>query len=334
MGKATIKDVARITGLSLGTISKYMNGGTVKRKNQEKIDAAVRELNYSVDEYARAMITNKTKTIGLLLPEFGNLFYAQVASELERELNKHGYAVAACESFYDKVREERSIRWLMSRRLDALVIAPCGRTAEDYVYLSEIGIPVIFIDQYIPGLNCEFFVVNNREICKQCIDFLMDHGHRQIAMVAAQTGLYTSDERVKGYYDAFAQRGIPVDESMIFHVTEDADEAYDVVKKLLKEKVCTALFAANFPNTIGSMFAINEARMSIPEELSFVGFDDMMFTRIFRPKLTIIDQPISEIAAGVTKRVFELMEQEVYSYQVNELKCMMKINASTARREN
>lgn len=334
MGKATIKDVARITGLSLGTISKYMNGGTVKRKNQEKIDAAVQELNYHVDEYARAMITNKTKTIGLLLPEFGNLFYAQVASELERELNKHGYAVAACESFYDKVREERSIRWLMSRRLDALIIAPCGRTVEDYAYLAEVGIPVIFIDQYIPGLNCEFFVVNNREICNTCIGYLIDNGHRQIAMVAAQAGLYTSDERVKGYYDAFAQRGIPVDDRLIFHVTEDADQAYDVVKKLLKEKVCTALFAANFPNTIGSMFAINETRISIPGELSFVGFDDMMFTRIFRPKLTIIDQPISDIAVGVTRRMFELMEQEVYSYRVNELKCVMKINASTAKREN
>lgn len=334
MRKATIKDVARITGLSLGTISKYMNGGTVKRKNQEKIDAAVQELNYHVDEYARGMITNKTRTIGLLLPEFSNLFYAQVASELERELSKYGYAVAACESFYDITREERSIRWLMSRRVDALVIAPCGRTAADYAYLAEIGVPIIFVDQYIPGLNCEFFVVNNREICKECVGYLIDNGHREIAMVAAQVGLYTSDERVKGYYDAHHERGLRVNEDMIFRVTEDVDESYHVVKKLLRKKVCTALFAANFPNTIGSMFAINEARISIPEELSFVGFDDMMFTRIFRPKLTIIDQPISDIAAGVTKRVFELMEQEVYSYQVNELQCVMKINASTTKREN
>ena len=178
MRKATIKDVARVSGLSLGTISKYMNGGVVKASNREKIDAAVRELNYSVDEYARGLITNKTKTIGVLFPEFSNLFYAQIASELERELSKFGYAVAACESFYDRAKEERSVRWLMSRRMDALAIIPCGHTASEYEYLTKIGVPIIFIDQYIPGLECESFVVNNREICKECVGYLMDNGHR------------------------------------------------------------------------------------------------------------------------------------------------------------
>lgn len=330
MGKATIKDVARITGLSLGTISKYMNGGTVKIKNQEKIDAAVQELNYHVDEYARGMITNKTRTIGLLLPEFSNLFYAQVASELERELNKHGYAVAACESFYDKEKEERSIRWLMSRRMDALVIAPCGHRAEDYAYLAQTDVPIVFIDQYISGLDCEFFIVNNREICRECVGYLMDHGHREIAMVAAQEGVFTSDERVKGYYDAYQERGIPVNEDMIFRVTEDVDESYHVVKKLLQKNICSALFAANLPNTIGSMFAINELRIAIPAELSFVGFDDIMFTRVYRPKLTIVDQPLPEIAASVTKRLFELIGQETYEYRVNVHECSIKFNASTA----
>ena len=99
--KATIKDVAKLTGLSLGTISKYMNGGAVKNSNRERIDAAVKELGYSVDEYARGLIRNRTKTVGLLIPEFSNLFYAQIASELEHELNRSGYAIAACESFYD-----------------------------------------------------------------------------------------------------------------------------------------------------------------------------------------------------------------------------------------
>ena len=330
MRKSTIKDVARITGLSLGTISKYMNGGTVKAANREKIEAAVKELHYSVDEYARGMITNKTRTIGLLLPEFSNLFYAQVASELERELSKYGYAVAACESFYDREKEERSIRWLMSRRMDALVIAPCGQKAEDYEYLTRTGVPVIFIDQYIPGLDCEFFIVNNRQICKECVSYLMEHGHTDIAMVAAQEGVYTSDERVKGYYDAFQERGVPVNKDLIVRVSEDVDESYHLVKKMLQRNVCSALFAANLPNTIGSMFAINELRLSIPGELSFVGFDDIMFTQVYRPKLTIVDQPISQIAQGLTNRVFELMEQEQYEYRVNVLSCRIKFNASTA----
>lgn len=332
MGKATIRDVARISGLSLGTISKYMNGGAVKESNREKIDAAIKELNYTVDEYARGLITNKTKTIGILVPEFNNLFFSEIVSRLERELSKFGYAVAACESFYDKDKEKRGVRWLMSRRMDAIVIIPCGHLAEEYEYLSKIGIPIIFIDRYIEGLNCEYVVVNNREICKECIGYLIDHGHRDIAMVAAYEGLYTSDERVKGYYDAFNEHGLDVNEALIFRVNEGADDAYRVVKKLLKNRECTALFAANYYATLGSMFAINEKRIAVPDELSFVGFDDTMFTNIYRPKLTIVDQPIDEIAACVTRRLLEMMENEDYEYRLNELRCNFKINASIASR--
>lgn len=332
MKKATIKDVAQITGLSLGTISKYMNGGVVKEKNRKKIESAVQELDYSVDEYARGLITNKTRTIGLLLPEFGNLFYAQIASKLERELSKYGYTVAACESFYDKAKEKQSIHWLMSRRMDALVVVPCGRDASDYAYLTNSDIPIIFVDQYVPGVDCEFFLVNNRQICKQTVEFLMESGHKDIAIVAAKEGLYTADERIKGYYDAYQERGVEVNPNLIFRVSEDADESYHVVKRLLRSEACTALFAANFPSTVGSMFAINESKVQIPKELSFVGFDDVMFTRIFRPKLTIVDQPVSGIAVGVTKRVLELMEQEQFQYQTNELKCELRINESAVAR--
>lgn len=329
--KATIKDVAKRTGLSLGTISKYMNGGAVKNSNRERIDAAVKELGYSVDEYARGLITNRTKTVGLLIPEFSNLFYAQIASELEHELNRSGYAIAACESFYDINKERQSVLWLNSRRMDALVIVPCGRNASDYDYLKNISIPVIFVDQYIPDMNVDFCVVNNREICRKCTGYLLDIGHRNIAVAAAESGLYTADERIKGYIDAYKERGIVVSEELIIRIPENMNVAYKTIKDRLSRRDCTALFAANFPNTVGSMFAINDLKLSIPTELSFVGFDDMMFTKIFHPKLTIIDQPILQIAECITKRIFELLEEEEYSYRFNEMKCSLKVNESTAR---
>lgn len=332
MRKATIKDVARVTGLSLGTISKYMNGGVVKSANQAKIESAVHQLGYSVDEYARGLITNKTKTVGLLIPEFSNLFYAQIASGLEHELTKSGYAVAACESFYDRAKEEQSIKWLASRRMDALIIIPCGRVASDYDYLKSISVPIIFVDQYIPDLNYEFCVVNNRQICCEAIGYLIDSGHTNIAMAAAEKGLYTSDERVKGYFDAYAQRGLTPNKQLLIRIGENVDEAYSAIKRFLMQDSCTALFAANFPNTVGSIFAINELKVAIPDKLSFIGFDDMMFTRIFHPKLTIIDQPIEQIARCVTTRMFQLMAETKYHYQFNELKCSFKINSSTAAR--
>lgn len=128
MKKATIKDVARESGLSLGTVSKYLNGSRgVKQANQIKIKQAIANLRYSPDEYARGLITNKTKTIGLVIPEFNNLFYAQLASELELAIGSEGYTVVVCESFYDTEREKKNLLWFASHRMSALVVVPCGK---------------------------------------------------------------------------------------------------------------------------------------------------------------------------------------------------------------
>lgn len=322
MKKATIKDVARESGLSLGTVSKYLNGSRgVKQANQIKIKQAIANLRYSPDEYARGLITNKTKTIGLVIPEFNNLFYAQLASELELAIGSEGYTVVVCESFYDTEREKKNLLWFASHRMSALVVVPCGKNAENYDYLKSIDIPIIFLDQYIAGLNYEFVLVNNREVCETCIEYLLDNGHRDILMVVAPKGLYTSDERVNGYYDAYENRGLNVNEDLIMRVEENIDKAYYCIKKKLQETRCTALFAANFPNTFGSIFTINELKISIPDDLSFVGFDDMMLTKLFRPKLTMIDQPIAEIAMFAKRRIFELMLQKNFEYRITKLNC-------------
>ena len=328
--KVTIKDVCKMTGLSLGTVSKYLNGGRLKEENQKKVDYAVRELGYQVDEYARGFITNRTKTVGVLLPEFDNMFYMRIVSNLELEFTRHGYAVTVRESHRNADRERESIRWFAARRIDVLVIVPCGRTAQDYEYLKEYDLPIVFLDHYIPGLNCEFVLVDNRAVCRKALGYLLDNGHRDIAIVGAPKGIYTSDERMRGCAEAFEERGLKMDESLCYRVEEDVDSAYRSIKKILQEKRCTALFTSSFPNTYGAIFAVNELRLSIPSELSLIGFDDMMFTRVFRPKLTIVDQPIEKIAQTTVTRIFELLQNEDYEYQVTELECDLIINDSTA----
>ena len=330
MKKATIKDVCKKTGLSLGTVSKYLNGGTLREANREKIDRAIEELGYHVDEYARGFITNRTKTVGVLLPEFDNMFYARIVSDMELALSKRGYAVTVRESHRDVRKERESVRWFIARRIDALVIVPCGKSAQDYEYLKEVSIPVVFLDHYVPGVNCEFVLVDNREVCRRSVNYLLDCGHREIAIVGAPQGVYTSDERMRGYRDAFEDHGLQVDESLCYHVEENVDSAYLLIKKILSEKRCTALFASNFPNTYGAIFAVNELRISIPDELSLLGFDDMMFTRVFHPKLTIVDQPIGQIAELTVSRLMEHLQKKEYDYRVNVLACNFEINDSTA----
>ncbi len=330
MKKATIKDVCKMTGLSLGTVSKYLNGGNLREANREKIGKAIEKLGYHVDEYARGFITNRTKTVGVLLPEFDNLFYARIVSAMELELSRSGYAVTVRESNRDVRKERESVRWFITRRIDALVIVPCGKSAQDYEYLKEVSIPVVFLDHYMPGVNCEFVLVDNREVCRKSVNYLLDCGHRKIAIVGAPQGVYTSDERMRGYKDAFEEHGLQADESLCYHVEENVDSAYLLIKKILSEKRCTALFTSNFPNTCGAIFAVNEMHICIPGELSLLGFDDMMFTRVFNPRLTIVDQPIGQIAELTVSRLMEHLQKKVYDYRVNVLACNFEINDSTA----
>ena len=331
MKKATIKDVAKATGLSLGTISKYINGGTVKEANKQIIDRVIKDLGYEVDTYARGMVTKKTKTIGLVIPEFNNLFYASFSQEFEKALDKYGYALVVRESFYDYEREKQSIEWLNSRRTDAIVVAPVGTNSLQYEFLKQYSVPIIFIDRYIPNLNFEFAIVNNKDATKESIKFLLDNGHKNILMIAAKEGLYTADERVKGYKEAYKEKNIDVNNNLILRLSEEVDDIYHVVRKILKHKTLdfTALFTANYPSTIGSMFAINELKLSIPNDYSMIGFDDVIFTKIFRPKLTIVRQPIEEMASTLTKRIITLINEEDYQYQVNEFNCSFEINNST-----
>ena len=332
MKKVTIKDVVKETRLSLGTISKYINGGHVKEKNRIIIEKAIKKLGYQVDTYARAMITKKTKTIGLVIPEFNNLFYASISQELEKSLDKYGYGLVVRESFYEKDREKQSIEWLLSRRTDAIVIAPVGREASEYDYLKQYSIPIIFIDRFIPNLNYEFLIVNNREISKETIKYLLDNGHRRILMVAANDGLYTADERVKGYIEAYKEKKIEYSEDLIIRLSEKVDDAYHSLKKILKTRNdFTAVFTSNYTCMIGLIFAINELKISIPDELSIVGFDDIVFTKIYRPKLTIVNQPIEKMMDTVTNRIIALLSEEEYKYQINSFDCTFVVNDSTKK---
>lgn len=333
MKKATIKDVAKATGLSLGTISKYINGGTVKEANKQIIDRVIKDLGYEVDTYARGMVTKKTKTIGLVIPEFNNLFYASFSGEFEKELDKYGYALVVRESFYDYEKERQSIEWLKSRRTDAIILAPVGTKSSEYEYLKQYNVPIIFIDRLIPNLDYEFFIVDNKEVCKKTVGYLLDNGHNNILMLAAKEGLYTADERVKGYIDAYKERNIDINNNLIVRLSEEADDAYHFVKRIIKNKSIqfSAIFAANYPSTIGTIFALNELKISIPSELSVVGFDDVIFTKIFRPKLTIVNQPIEEMAKAIAIRILSLVDEINNTYNLNEFKCIFAVNDSTSK---
>ena len=143
---ATIKDIAKQTGLGLATISSYLNGGNVREKNRVKIEAAIEELHFEVNEVARGLKTNKTKIIGIIIPELNNIFCAEIITEVEDLLRSHGYATMICDCRTDEKREEEAVEFLLHRRVDGLIIMPSGRRGRYLKKFTKAGKPVVLID--------------------------------------------------------------------------------------------------------------------------------------------------------------------------------------------
>lgn len=311
MKRITIKDLSRETGLSVGVISKYLNGKHVLDETAMQIKSAIDKTGYRIDEYARRLVTNETHIIGMLLPELDNLFYSSIAAKVDERLNKEGYTLLIRESRYDFEREKTCVEWFALRRVDALIIVPNGKSANDYSEINKLRIPIVFFDLFVDGAEGDFVLVNNREIAYEGVSALIREGHKKIAFIGSQRNEYTSSLRLQGFRDAFEKNNIPFKTSFIYRI-DTLEKAYDVARKAIEKGKCTAIFAANYYCTLGAMFAFNEMGISIPSEMSFLGFDNLLLSEIFRPKPAIIHQPIELIAETIARRALEIIDGKEY----------------------
>ena len=157
---ATMKDIARRTGLGLATISSYFNGGNVREKNRIKIEEAIAELHYEVNEVARGLKTNATKTIGVVIPELNNIFCSEIITGMEDILRNHGYATIICDCRTDKKLEKDAVEFLIRKRVDGLINMPVDIKGEHLKTFQKTGKPIILIDRRIKGVECDSVLVD------------------------------------------------------------------------------------------------------------------------------------------------------------------------------
>lgn len=306
---ATIKDIAGLTGLGLATISSYLNGGNVREKNREKIEAAIRELNFEVNEVARGLKTNRTHTIGVVIPELNNIFCAQIITDIEDILRKRGYATMICDCRTDKELEREAVDFLYRKRVDGIINMPVDATGVHLKQFAADQKPIVVIDRKLPEISCDSILVDNRDAAKKAVDILIQNGHEKIGMIGGPTDVYTARERCKGYEMALRAAGRTFDPALLVNCAYTIRAAAEGVEMLLEgHPEVTAIFAANYEMTVGTMIALNERGVRIPEEMSVIGFDNCEFARALHPTLTIITQPTGAIAKRVARTMLERLE--------------------------
>ena len=292
----TIRDIRGRTGLSLATISKYLNGGNVLPKNRELIEEAIDALHYEVNELARGLVTNRTKTIGVLVYDIQCLFVGNMLHYLGQELHKSGYAMLICDSCTNEEMEKENLQFLLSRKVDGILIFAVSLTGGFLDPAKRAGVPIVLLDRAFRGEEVDCVEVDNRTAVFRAAQMLIEYGHRKIALVASDVE-YTGVERKKGYEDALRTYGISVPEGYRVSGRHSFELGYQGMKGLLAmEEAPTAVILSNYDTTLGGILALNESDMNCPEDISVIGFDDMLMSKVIRPKLWIVSQPMREMS--------------------------------------
>ena len=307
---ATMKDIAKRTGLGLATISSYLNGGNVREKNRIKIEEAIEELHFEVNEVARGLKTNRTKTIGIVLPELNNIFFAEIIIEAEDILRSHGYATMICDCRSDAEREKEAVEFLYHRRVDGLIVMPAGSSDPGFKRFTRAGRPIVMIDRKMQDVSCDCILVDNEGAARDAVKRLVNAGHRKIGMIAGPEDIYTAKERLKGFRAAVREAGADTDEALIARGNYTIEGGAAAMWKLHEQNPdMTAVFISNYEMTVGAMMEINDLGIRVPDELSVIGFDNVDFAKASVPKLSIVTQPTAQIAQEAADTLIEKLQE-------------------------
>lgn len=326
----TIKDVAKETGLSIATISKYINGGNVLECNREKIQNAIDNLGYKVNEMARGLKTNKSKVIGVLIPSLNNIFFTSIISSIEDVLMNKGYGIIICDYKQSSELEKEKLQFLINKGVDGIVLIPSGSEKEEVKELIDNNIPVVLIDRMIQDIDCDIVLGDNLNASYEAVQEFISRGHRRIGVIVGPKGMYTAEQRLKGYYRVHEDYSLSLDKSLIKYGNYKIDSGYTLFKELMDlENPPSAIYITNYEMTLGAIMAINERKIELPKDISLIGFDNIDLVKVINPPLSVIMQPMEQIGNMAAEVLLKRLDEDYSNFpSVNRVKAEIIITES------
>ncbi len=334
----TMEDVAEKAGVSKATVSRIINNvpNSASKETIERVNRVIDELGYVSNSLAASLKTLKSRTIGLIVGDIGNPFFGLIIKGIEKTLQGSGYSLILANSDYLYEKEEEFIQVFLERQVDALIIAPCEQ--KNYVEENNIarminrGVQVVLIDNFIPGFDVDHVVVDNYRASYNATKYLIELGHRKIAMITGPYERTTATKRRDGFVAALTEQNVDITPELVIEGDYSIESGYRGVNKLLqREDIPTAIFVANNFMTVGALRAVNDKGLRVPEDISILGFDDMYWYTITRPSLTAIKQPALDIGRVAAERILlKLNRKRQPAPQRIELKTELIVRESTA----
>ena len=316
MKKPLLKDIAGQLNVSKTLVSLVLNNrgdeNGISVVTQKKVKDLAKKLNYSPNQMARSLRLGTSKTIGLIVADISNVFYAAISRNIEDEAAKHGYNVMFMSSLEDPINEKKMIRLLLDKGMDGLIISTSFKDKEDIHQLREGNVPFVLIDRYLPGVKTNCVLVDNYQGAFEMTEHLISLGLNRIALLKiSPSHISTMIGRTEGYKGALRKNGIAVSNKLIRVIPHDSiyESMRSVIKELVFERNIQAIFFLNNNLAKAGLEVLNGFNLRVPQDISIASFDDIDLFRFSYPTITSIKQPLEEIG----RHAFQVLVKEIKS---------------------
>ena len=336
----TILDVEKVSGVSKATISRYLNGKRVNEKNKEKIDKAIKELNYNINPLASGLKSKRTNTVGVIIPIITDQFFPPILRAFENYMSKNNYQMILSNYGNDISLEKKQVKVLANKKVDGIVIASGSYDGEHVQECLDNKIPVVLLDRLISSIKCDSVTVDNYNATFDAMSLAVRRGHKKIAIMRLLK-CYTDDERFKGYKDALEINQLEPRKdyiSGIYNAWDQDSPKREFMRFLNLKDPPTLIFCSNTYLAAGALKARLEYKIKIPEEVSVIVFDQLSqfpyysFVSLIKPEFSGICQPLEEIGETVGKVLIDRIKKGMDNYKPEniELKTTFRMTDSVA----
>ena len=329
-------DVARLADVSVGTVSAVLNmSPTVRSRLRKRVEDAMRALDYHPNQIARSLKLQRTYSIGMVVPDIANPFFTSVIRGVEMVGQERGYSIILCDTNEDLQQERRQLSMLFSRRVDGVLISSSNYdAAKDR--LTRRRFPIVFFDRIPPGYKGDAVLTDNLSAAYRAVRYLIQLGHRRIAIITGEIAFSVVADRIEGYRKAMQEAGLPIPAPYLQSGDFKLDSGRRCGLELMRlPEPPTAIFSCNNLMTLGLMGALVELKVACPDRISVLGFDDFDWAASFNPRLTTMAQQMFEMGRSAMEMLLQRIESPTVESDNEEgrtvvLEAELRVRGSTS----
>lgn len=308
---ASIKDVAREAGVSIATVSRVLNDvDVVNEETKKKVQDAIKKLGYRPNIVARSLKTQKSRTIGIIIPDISNQFYPEIVRGAEDVSNIYNYNIMLCNTDLDLDKEMEYLRVLKEKMVDGVIYMSNSLEPEIIELVKNLQLPVVLVETTDKQNTFPSVTIDNEKAALEATDYLIKKGNKNIAYIGMhEDAVNAAAFRFSGYKAAIEENGIKFNENLCFFGGLKAHDGYEGINAIIKNNDIDAVFCASDEIAMGAVNALREYGMRVPEDIDVMGFDDIYSASIFYPKLTTVVQPMYDMGSVGMRMLIKLINK-------------------------